>query len=331
VGVDLFFVLSGFLITGILLDTRADHNRTKSFYLRRGLRIWPLYFVFLTAAWAGFSRMLPAEPHLWIYVLFAQNFFFFLGQGPFLDPTWSLAVEEQFYLLWPWVAFRVRRETIIKISGCVMLASPFVRWAAETRFGTDVASLNTLCRLDGLAMGGLLAAWIRTAEFDPKLLGRFARIAIAMGGAGALVSLAAREELIAARVLSHSFLAIAFGGTVALSLRQQANVKPFATFLRKDWLRWVGKVSFALYLFNYPIYVLAHGVRAQKLFAGWSPMAGSIGVLVLENGLLFIAAWLSWHVLESRMLKLKSRLAPRCTTSLAAEPLPTSLLPIPER
>src|SRR4051794_3114804 len=124
VGVDLFFVLSGFLITGILLDTRHDKNRTRNFYVRRGLRIWPLYFVFLAVALIAFRKMLPAQPNIWVYVLFIQNFLYLREAGPFLEPTWSLAVEEQFYMVWPWLAFRLSRATIFKVCCAVLVVSP---------------------------------------------------------------------------------------------------------------------------------------------------------------------------------------------------------------
>ncbi len=313
-GVDLFFVLSGFLITGILLDTRHDHERTRNFYVRRGLRIWPLYFVFLLVAVTAFRWMLPPQPHLWAYLLFIQNFLYWDGTGPFFQPSWSLAVEEQFYALWPWVCFRVRRETVFKICLAVLMFAPIIRFLYRINLSSEELSyVNTFCRLDGIAMGGALAAWVREPIFDVERLKRFAVPALLLGGSGALATLAVREISVICRDLSYSFLAVAFGGMVALAIYCQDHANGYSTFLRQRWLRYLGKVSFALYLFNYPIYVLAHGNHALSLMARLhlNDFASALALLVLENFVLFSAVWVSWNALESPMLKLKSRWAPR--------------------
>ena len=314
IGVDLFFVLSGFLITGILLDTRHAPNRTRNFYIRRGLRIWPLYFTFLMAAGLLFRRMLPQSPQLWLYALFVQNFFYFLGRGPFLDPTWSLAVEEQFYLVWPWVAFRVRRETVLKICCVVLFVSPLIRFVANALFHSEeIISVNTLCRLDGMAMGGALAAWIRQPNFSLNRLRTFAWRILPIGCLGSLVSLALEKEYAFARAMSYSMLAAVFGGMVAMAIVQNGEKQPYPRFFRQRWMTYLGKVSFALYLFNYPIYVIVHGNAGHRLIVA-SKLGESMSewtMFLLANILLLAATWVSWKILESPMLKLKSRLAPR--------------------
>src|SRR5439155_22028500 len=112
-GVDLFFVLSGFLITGILVDTKPSPAYFTNFYARRCLRIWPLYYSMLFFMFAVVPLMRPAEGHMiyarsspwWAYPLFLQNVLVPIptsATGP-LSVSWSLAVEEQFYLVWPWI------------------------------------------------------------------------------------------------------------------------------------------------------------------------------------------------------------------------------------
>src|SRR5256885_12607641 len=108
VGVDLFFVLSGYLIPGILTDAKGASGYYQNFFARRGLRIWPLYFAVLIATTEVVPRLAHSE-HLsaglppWHYFLLLQNLLFSSALMPFLSPTWSLAVEEQFYLIWPFV------------------------------------------------------------------------------------------------------------------------------------------------------------------------------------------------------------------------------------
>ena len=118
-GVDLFFVLSGFLITGILLDTKGSQHFIRDFYIRRCLRIWPLYYSLLLFMFVLVPLVRPEEAieifgersqPWWSYPLFLQNFFVPIPQnaaGP-LGVTWSLGIEELFYLLWPWAFARVR-------------------------------------------------------------------------------------------------------------------------------------------------------------------------------------------------------------------------------
>ena len=316
VGVDLFFVLSGFLITGILLDTRNNRRRTRDFYIRRGLRIWPLYFVFLLLAVLLLRRMLPPQLHLWAYVLFVQNFFYYEAAGAVLQPTWSLAVEEQFYAVWPWIAFRTRPRTVLKICFAVLVFSPLVRLAFYKIGGSDqFFYVNTLFRLDGIAMGGLLADWVRDPVFNVDRMKHFANLAVIFAGAGAVITLAAADQSVVLKSLSYSFTALMFGGVVALALRFQGEDIPYTRFFRQSWLMYLGKVSFALYLFNFPIYLMMHGNHAMSLLTqmGLSGLRGQFTLLVVENAVLMLAVWISWNMLESPLLKLKSRLAPRST------------------
>ena len=132
VGVDLFFVLSGYLITGILVEAKGGPNYYRNFYARRALRIWPLYFAVLIAITVVMPRVVHSE-HFnvglppWYYFLLLQNLFFTRALLTFLSPTWSLAVEEQFYLIWPFVISLISRTSLVRLCVFGFMASPFIR------------------------------------------------------------------------------------------------------------------------------------------------------------------------------------------------------------
>ena len=309
VGVDLFFVLSGFLITGILLDSRKQAGALPTFYIRRALRIWPLYFSYLTISFLMFGRMMPVHFSRWAYVLFAQNFFYWISMGPFLDPTWSLAVEEQFYVVWPWIALRVRRERVLKICCAVLGMAPVIRLAFRLA-GAGPAFIygNTLCRLDGIAMGGMLAAWVRDARFEVAGLKRLARVGLVAGIVGVGGCCAGMPFGLELR---YSFVTLAFAGVFAFTLLTQGTESPLARMLRSSALTGLGRISFALYLFNLPIYGMVHGHAAGRVVAELPYAIAEFIRTAAATSLLWASATLSWRMFESRLLRLKDRWAPQ--------------------
>jgi peptidoglycan/LPS O-acetylase OafA/YrhL len=173
-GVDLFFVLSGFLITGILLDTKGSQHFIRDFYIRRCLRIWPLYYSLLLFMFVLVPLVRPAEAieifgersqPWWSFPLFLQNFFVPIPQnaaGP-LGVTWSLGIEELFYLVWPWAVRSSSRRTLQWTMVVVVAVSPALRIVLEW-YGVDLYA-NPFCRLDGLMAGALLASVVRMDGF----------------------------------------------------------------------------------------------------------------------------------------------------------------------
>src|SRR5271154_1735476 len=174
-GVDLFFVLSGLLITGILLDTKESDGYFKNFYARRTLRIWPLYYSLLLFMFVIVPIVRPSEGHAvfearsapwWSFPIFLQNFLIPIptqATGA-LGVTWSLAVEEQFYLFWPLVVRFCNEAQLRKIAIAVICISPVLRFYL-VQHQVNIYS-NTFCRLDGLMAGALLALVIRSANFS---------------------------------------------------------------------------------------------------------------------------------------------------------------------
>ena len=171
VGVDLFFALSGFLITGILLDTRQAKNYFGAFYARRILRIFPLYYFVLTVILIAASFMhprplgVPLVADQKLYYLYLTNWLaLWKGQwGPnVLGHFWSLAVEEQFYLIWPFCVWLLVRRNLASLAVSASVVALLVRifWVAHTGPNQAIV-LATVTRMDSLLCGALGAIVFR--------------------------------------------------------------------------------------------------------------------------------------------------------------------------
>src|SRR5271169_5821010 len=174
-GVDLFFVLSGFLITGILLDTKPSKDYFRNFYARRCLRIWPLYYSVLLFMFVIVPLVRPQDAAgifhksspWWSYLFFFQNFlvaFPTSSVGP-LGVSWSLAVEELFYLVWPLFVRYFSNSRPQRVAWAILLFSPVLRLYFSWH-NWQIYS-NPFCRLDGMMAGALLALLVRKPEFAP--------------------------------------------------------------------------------------------------------------------------------------------------------------------
>jgi len=315
-GVDLFFVLSGFLITGILLDTREDPHYFRAFYIRRILRIWPLYYTILAIAyvaiphWSVWLTLDPARRGYWPYhALFVQNF---VIRELFFDPlivTWSLAIEEQFYLVWPLLVRTVPVAALGRVLGGIIVASPIARWITFLATGlTAPVYMTTWCRLDGLAFGALVAWWVRQDGFSFAALRRWGLVAC---GVAALVAALPMEwpgaRLVKGDVLVYSVVALGFAGLLALALEGGSRDAPLARVLRGRVLRYVGRISYGLYLWHPIVYSAVDHSRLVLLLPGGRRVIGSF---VAQQAALFAVASASWFFFEAPILRLKSRWAP---------------------
>jgi peptidoglycan/LPS O-acetylase OafA/YrhL len=297
-GVDLFFVLSGFLITGILLDSKSSHDYLKNFYARRCLRIWPLYYAVLAFMFVVVPVLRPSEAHTifaersspwWAYPLFLQNFLVpipALATGP-LGVTWSLAIEELFYLVWPWIV-RLGSPALLRWGAFAVVAfSPAMRLILA-HYDVILYS-NPFCRLDGLMAGALLASLVRTEGFVAKRYIPAAWITLLVAG-----SLALLVEATEGQWLAFSFVAIASAAFVYLTLFEDRVW--FRKVMSNRFLVYTGTISYGLYLL--------HKIPFDALQA-LSPIDSP--TLEFGAGLLasYAAAILSWHVLERPFLKMK--------------------------
>ncbi len=159
---DPFFVLSGFLITGILLDTRKRPTYFRDFWVRRALRILPLVFTVVAIDTVAYH---PKPLYVLMALFFSVDFAQFFGLGNNgMGPLWSLAVEEQFYLLWPFLVFFVRSRVLAIITLIIIVVEPLLRLATAGGSTVDVLWY----RLDGLAMGAFIALWVRSEWYSAR-------------------------------------------------------------------------------------------------------------------------------------------------------------------
>jgi peptidoglycan/LPS O-acetylase OafA/YrhL len=301
-GVDLFFVLSGFLITGILLDTRGSRHYIRDFYARRCLRIWPLYYALLLFMFvlvpllqpsAGEQILADRSQPWWSYPLFLQNFFVPVPQsavGP-LGVTWSLGIEELFYLAWPWVVRSCSRRTLLWTVAIVVAASPMLRLVV----GSYEVNLyaNPFCRLDGLMAGAFLATMVRTDGFIGSRFVTPAWVTLAVTAPLAFVAEAAQMRWIA-----FSLVAMASASFVYLALFDTRQWLKKALSAR--FLIYTGTISYGLYLLHkIPFAVLKSWTTEQSLI--------KFGVGLM---LCYVAAYLSWNLLEKPFLALKRFFVP---------------------
>ncbi len=323
IGVDLFFTLSGFLITGILLDTKQTRNYFSSFYVRRALRIFPLYFCFLLSF---FHFLMPAMHHtgkwqevqgtyeIWFW-LYGANFLSAFGHFvPMLDHFWSLAIEEQFYFVWPLIVYLTPLHWIgrlcIGAAGFSMIAKILcLATATQSTPSTYFLTHLTPLHLEPLAFGALAAYLVRQHEMEltKKRLRNLAGIAI-----GCLV-----VAIVIARSTLYGTPAMATLGTAALATAFTCVILWCVMYREttvSNWMTHPVLRSFGTY--SYGIYVL-HMILAQyvtgsvvlltaKLGAhyGWKEAIVSVGAGI---PLSYVAGRCSWLLIEKRCLALKSR------------------------
>jgi peptidoglycan/LPS O-acetylase OafA/YrhL len=305
VGVDVFFALSGFLITGILLRVRGRPGWWPRFMTRRAMRIMPLYFavlaILLVPRWFVLGE-LPEIP-TWSLLLFVSNWF--LAYQPNTEQvyavTWSLSVEEQFYVIWPLVVGSVRSPRALKaILVVILLASPLTRFWVHDPLNR-AAWMLTPCKADALAAGALWAvlAWEGRAvpRWAPAVLAGWTMLLLA-GGAAGLYALT--DPWFAVAGLS----IIAFG--CALWVATVASTQEGLVVRVLEWgpLAAVGRISYGVYLLH-AVFVAPLAVGARSF--GLPPDLQLAATLVLAPAVTIAAAALTWRTLEQPILRLKDR------------------------
>jgi peptidoglycan/LPS O-acetylase OafA/YrhL len=319
-GVSLFFVLSGFLITGILWDGFHKEHWWRNFYIRRSLRIFPLYYCALFIALLvaltvdSGSRSLPS---LLVYAFYLQNIpplAIHLRQLPhvWIDHFWSLAVEEQFYIIWPFLLFAVhKRDRKYALGLCAsgwILSLAFRIAAIAFHFPIGWAMGFLVSRSGELCAGGFLAIAIRgTISQRERTLRRVP--AILGGSAIALVLVLALSRSPAPEnpwmaTIGFSVLSILFAGIVAACLYSN----PIRSFFSNSFLRWLGKISYGVYvyhLFFRPEFKLIAGHLAphasQDTAQVLTAIVAALGTLAIAN--------LSFYTYEQFFLRMKDKFA----------------------
>jgi peptidoglycan/LPS O-acetylase OafA/YrhL len=319
-GVDLFFVLSGFLITNILLKTKDSTDYLRNFYVRRILRIFPLYYFTLIL----FLLIVPSlnvnapgldyyvQNQVWLWTYF-QNWLFIFHPPPsstnILTHFWSLAVEEQFYLVWPFVLlfFKKPKGLVYLLLGLlfVVIGLRFILWEYKIE-NLAYFNLYTFSRIDGICIGSLLAV-LRTV--NPKAVNRyFTLIILALAGLNFFFYFFNKNNQ-----FSYPYLAIAGYTTFAVlfGLLVNEGVEKEQTFINKllsfQPLRFFGSISYSLYVFHWPLYLILAPILSKWAAGRIALLDSSIFASITVTLLSILLAWLSFIFFEKKFLLLKNR------------------------
>jgi peptidoglycan/LPS O-acetylase OafA/YrhL len=337
IGVDLFFVLSGYLITGILVDARGRPGYFKNFYARRVLRIFPLYYAVVALSLLVLPRFLPPaqaarfgkiagdEPYYWLYL---QNFSIArAGQWRHgvLDVTWSLAIEEQFYLVWPTVVFLCSARAMKRLCAALFLVALVSRAVAARWLHLPAFSVYVLtpCRLDALAAGAYLAVRAREPSGLRALVPLARRLGPAAGGAAlGIVVLEYAADLVTnydagwgpySVLVCPSLVALAFASLLVVVVEAERGGRLHRAFASR-WVCFFGVYSYGLYLVHLPIRALVadrvygpawRSPRHVFLSVGGTEILGQLLFYPLALAAIVPVAWLSYHLYEKQFLKLK--------------------------
>lgn len=334
-GVDLFFILSGFLITGILYDSRADPRYFRSFYMRRVLRIFPLYYgvlavvffvVPLIPALAGSEMARLREHQAWAW-LYGVNVYLAIQGGwvlSYIEHFWSLAVEEHFYFVWPLVVWWLGgRPRALMTAALAIAAASFAGRVAASLLGVSPVAITVLTpfQLDALCLGGFFAVRMR----QPGGLAALKRAILPMAlGAGVLLVLQfgfhrfTDSGFAALRSMREGMFRVLLAALLLHALVAPATSVASRLF-RSGPMIALGKYSYGLYVYHHFLsyYFTAHGTEFVLTRAVGSHTLAVALQAVGGMTVSLAVAWLSYELFEKHFLRLK-RFWPSSPTPPAA-------------
>ncbi len=327
IGVELFFVLSGFLITrGVLAESALPWGAyLKRFYTRRVLRIFPVYYLYLlliavlAVVLHGVAMFHPSTRLFWVAVLtYTTNYACLFALFPLFNHFWSLALEEQFYLVWPYVV-KGGRRVLAGLATALIILCPLLRLLAPavmTRLHVPAEShgffiyLLPIAHTDGFAVGALLATFDRPVLRHPaRWLAGATALLLAVGAAvhfasyhtwtGYLFSLGFPGDL----PLKHEYvygysLLFLTGGLLILAVQQEG---PLARLFSTPALAYIGKISYGIYIYHILVRELLKAVRPSLML---HPRVLTLLLAVIAIGV----AALSYRFIEAPILALKSKI-----------------------
>lgn len=311
-GVNIFFVLSGFLITWILLESKEEIiskngnklSLIKNFVLRRSLRIFPIYYITISAIfiWDRFNWMGLGD-HAINYYTYTSNILYFVTNewdGP-LSHLWTLAVEEQFYLVWPWVVLFVNRKTLLWLIPVFIAIGTFSGYFLPDAAFASV--LTTSC-LDAFGLGALLS-WVVVYQPDwgDKFI-KYSGMASAIAFGVMLIYLLGINENVFSYVnrrTLHSIISVWVIAVIVLGTLP----KPVNAILSNNVLVFIGKISYGIYLFHNLLPFVIERVFGGDAFDFAPELWRNEVEFLIEVSVLILIAWLSWTFIESPINKLK--------------------------
>ena len=302
-GVDLFFVLSGFLIVGILLDVKDSKFYFKTFYMRRICRIIPLYylmlFLFIIIPWLGLQStkgLFEGNFPLYSYFTFTQNFFIHGSGSMWLIVAWSLAIEEQFYLVVPLLVKFTNRKNLLLIFGCAICMAPFLRFMPG---GVEAMPFG---RSDSILMGGLIAIVIRDVRLREVLIINYRYIVflfVSFFIGTAIWSTCHFAYLGYGTAFIHLWFGILYSLFIIVVILNRSTSLSFV--LKNNLLVWFGLRSYAVYLFHMPMKTIVYYYLSNIMPLAYfhyvdylTPVVSLIIVLILSE--------LSFRYYENRFL-----------------------------
>jgi peptidoglycan/LPS O-acetylase OafA/YrhL len=314
-GVDLFFIISGFLITKILLFSKGNSNYFKNFYFRRLLRIVPLYFAVLLVA----TILLPHldipylkkfdEVIFWPYWLFLSNYYIaYLGnfQHGLIDLSWSLCVEEQFYLFWSVCVYFLSLKNLKKLAGVIIVLSPLIRlglYFIEVRF--VAVHVMSITRMDTLMFGCLLALMLEERKF--KNVNYISAFIASIIGLKLLYFL----PFILKSALSYTFFALIYTSLVGFVVNSNESKEKISKtalkLLEFKPVYLIGLYSYGIYLLHNPLQKIFQLLIGKKIIELFPPQLGQLLFFILVVLAVFPLAAFSYHFYESWWFKFKDR------------------------
>ena len=278
-GVDLFFVLSGYLITSRLIASQKQKDHLKKFYINRALRILPIYYLTLVLFYTAFNLLVKKENfylfdfynYNWAsFALFFQNWTFIFYHGPkenFLEHFWSLAIEEQFYLLWPFFLYKLWQKKffyklifiiiVLIILTRTLIYSHYPEWSDYRHY-----FYNTFCRMDAFLIGGSLFLFQKADK-----LKHFAKLSVAsaiMIVAGIFLTCNASVSNPFMSTTGYTLIALMFAGLIYKASNNSSKL--VSTVFNYKWLRFTGKISYGLYIFHWLV-LKALEIKLERLLA----------------------------------------------------------------
>lgn len=299
IGVDIFFALSGFLITSILISDKASKNFFKRFYTRRILRIFPLYYVALLLVFAITLLFNIEENYILVenavyFLTYTQNIYFaFSEDNPgnlLLFPFWSLAVEEHFYLIWPFVIRFLKPNYILLSCIGIIIGCTLLRYC----FAPNINYVSTFTRLDGLAAGSIVAIIHNSNRFSFKLLPMVSIVSF-IGLAYILILMP--DSLLP---FKYTFVGICSACLVAYCIIDSRLKKILNLMFNNIPMKQLGKYSYGLYVLHFPVFIYYF-----KLTGSYT-LTAQLGFFLTLGLIVFV----SYRYLELPFLNLKNKLVP---------------------